>query len=84
MEWQAIGEMWAIVGVIYSPWIPAYFLRHKSRIFMWIHKEMYLNCMWRNGVMRILRLIPGVAKIAGISAMMVAYGNSPEENKETL
>ena len=69
MEWSAIGEMWAMVGIAYSPWLPAYLLRHKNKVAMYIHKEIYLNTIWRRGVMKILRTIPGVAKIAGIAAM---------------
>ena len=82
MEWQAIGEMWLMVGALYGLWIPSYFLRHKNKVFMYIHKEVYLNGMWRNGILRILRIIPGVAKVAGIAAMMVTYEKSPVENEE--
>ena len=80
MTWVAIGELWMMVAIIYSPWLPAYIFRHRNRVAMYIHKEIYLDCVWRRGVLRVLRLLPGFLLVAATAAAMHMYFSSPSDN----
>ena len=81
MTWEAIGEIWAMVAVVYSLWLPAYIFRHRTRVAMYIHKEIYLDCVWRRGVLKILRLLPGFLLVVATAAAMHMYFSSPSDNE---
>ena len=80
MTWEAIGQIWAFNIIVYGPWLFAYLYRRKNSVAMYFHKEVYLNCMWRGGVLRILRLLPGLLLVVATAAAMHMYFSSPSDN----
>ena len=80
MTWEAIGELWMMVAIFYSPWLPAYIFRKKNRVAMYIHKEIYLGIVWRKGVLRILRVLLGFLRLAAVAAVMHMYFSSSSDN----
>ena len=72
---------WLVVGSIawgpYILWWICYALRYKSPVFMFFHREIFLDGFWRKGMCR----LPGILRIAALAAAMEMYRRSPEENK---
>ena len=82
MTWEAIGQLWAFNAVVYGPWLVAYLFRRKSRVAMYVHKEIYLACFWRRGMLRILRFLPGFLLVVATAAAMHMYYSSPSDNEK--
>lgn len=71
---------WFIIFMCHSPWwtwFIVYRLRHKHRVFMCLHRELFLGIWWRQGCMRLLEFL----RIVGVAAAMHMYFSSPSENK---
>ena len=61
-----------------GPWIVSYWLRHKHKVFMYIHKEMYLP-----GYRRTKRILGWLLLITLTAAAMEMYrqGSSSSRNR---
>ena len=81
MTWEAIGQLWAFNAMVYGLWLLAYLFRHKSRVAMYVHREIYLDAFWRRGVLRILRFLPGFLLLVAAAAAMHMYHSSPSDNR---